>query len=1210
MSTFFSGRVHSILFSDSSKEFYILRMVLDEVEGFSDSGGRTTTVRGVIPAIQIEINTWFGFEAKWVNHDKYGRQLFVTKAPALRGAWDTHQASETLTGSGVPAVVVNRLIHHFGDGLVRVLDSFDPTRLVECPGMSLFSSTHVVEQWKHVKSLFQSLDFLDEAGVPKGKVNLVWQMFGEDVETILTQNPWRLVEVPGIKFQQADEVARRLDLDLGNPLRLRGAVLYAAKTQRGMGHLYLTSAEMVGSVQSLVPDVEPKAIGQALAALHKEGLLEIDRKTRPGTTAIYEPWLLNVEQRSAELLRDRVRTAVPDVVPVRMSDKDNLSDSLQQIVMKPYPMALAECGSLATAAYQSDPSDVVAIAKAALEDWSDGSHMSLSTTQLRGALNALTQPVSILTGLPGTGKTTALKAVVSVLKDAGIPFLLCAPTGIAAKRLSSVTNAPASTIHRAFSAKGWATGQEREATYTGVVGDSDADSSDGSGEAWGFDKDNPHPAQVVLCDEISMVDQHLLFRLLSCTSPKCRLVFVGDAAQLPSVGPGNVLRDMIQSGFFPTVSLTDIFRQGDLSDIISAAHATHRGEIPEYGMGPGSDFVLVPKNSEDEILEVMLNLAQKLYARKDNFQIISPRHSGILGVTNLNERLREILNPKAPGLQEMRLGSDVIREDDRVMVVKNNYKHDIFNGDVGKVLRLDRKASEMEIKLHGPPVLHVRLEFKEAPSHLRLAYAMTVHKCVHPDTLVETAEGLLPIREIAGTGWIATPDGQKRYRNKVVNPEGPAIRLRTRGGYTLTVTPDHGVDVWDGERYVRREAGEIQKGDILRLRLGTTREPCYDSSLLLPEAPPHDVRARVYRTPARMDDNVAEFLGLMVADGTLYHKGFRLAKRHEDTVRRFVELCHDLFGVEARVFHTKGAYHAEVNSTFLSSWLSSVGGMQAHEKTVPSCVLRTPSRVQAHFLRGLFADGAVNIKGGQLDHIEWTCKLEGLSNMVRTMLLRLGIACGTTRNRRLHTVYIYGEYAKRFGQLVGFPSSFKQDRLGLPCGKQSKYFIPVSKDEARSLREHHVEVLGRSVCRNMVTRGRLSLRSLARLNSSGAGSEVASTVRERARWLHEPVVSVEPTLCESMCVEVPENHQFLQNGFSAWNCQGQEYDVIVLPIHKSFSHQLQRNLFYTAITRAKKKVILVGQHEALVRSVFNNKEDARNTMFRERLEATFSQGGS
>jgi len=729
MSTYYSGRVNAVVWANPAQDFYILKMVLDE----GTPGAPTTpvSVRGSVPGMSLAIGSWFGFEAQWETHEKYGKQLVITKAPVLKDKWTPEVALAMLSAHGVGERVCKSLGSHFGTTLVEALDADDEASLRDIPGMTPFAATHVLSRWKMVKAFFQTLAFLSDAGVPKAKIGEVWTTFGEDAERVLSSDPWALVKISGITFPQADEVALRLGLDMNSPARVRGATLYSCKDGRGMGHLYLSSGDMVSSVRTLVPGADATMVAHALADLHKAKLISVDRTTRAGTTAIYEPWARRMEQSGAELLHQRSLTASPMLATSDIPVARGKSLVEQVALTLFYPEALSHVGATAEAAFKADPLDVMNIAKSALEDWSHGSHVSLAPMQMAGALNALAAPVSILTGLPGTGKTTTLKAVVSVLKDAQVPFLLVAPTGIAAKRMASLTGAPASTIHRAFGAKGWNKGgEERTAGYSGVTGDSTTavDNSDGSGEKWEYSAENPHPAQVLICDEFSMVDQHLLYRLLSCTSARCRLVFVGDAAQLPSVGAGNVLRDMINSKLFPTVSLTEIFRQGEQSDIVIAAHAIHRGEVPKLSSEKGSDFVLMEILSEDDILEAIVKMAGRFFEARKNFQVLSPRHSGTLGVTNLNQRLRAVLNPKSSSLGEMRVGTDVLREDDRVMVVKNNYDFGIFNGDVGKVARIDRKASEVEIKLHGPPVVHVRLPFKDAAMYLRLAYTMTVHK--------------------------------------------------------------------------------------------------------------------------------------------------------------------------------------------------------------------------------------------------------------------------------------------------------------------------------------------------------------------------------------------------------------------------------------------------------------------------------------------------
>lgn len=705
MADYYAGRVQAVIFGNDAQSFYIMQMALDDHEDVESS----VTVRGNVPGLEVKPGAWFGFEARWEVHDKYGRQLVIKKAPVIRGEWDAETALKMLQGHGVGRRVCDAIYSHFGERLLDALG--DAERLENVPALTKFSALHVVNRWQAVRAMFQSLEFLSDLKLPKGKVEQIYSHFGDDAEAALSQDPWSLVQIDGITFDQADEVARRLGLDLGTDRRLRGAILYTCKALRGMGHLYLTSGELVKNITAAAPETDKKHIAKILKDLHDEKLLVLDNKTKDGTVAIYEPWFYQLETESAKLLAERQAGAEYD-----------------EETLAAFTQALATVGPKTEKAAKRKGAKLATVAKTAILEWSEHGQLRLSEDQLEGAIHALTEPISILTGLPGTGKTTTLKVVVKVLQDANVPFLLVAPTGIAAKRLTSVTGADASTIHRAFGAKGMDMDDERESTYAGIIGFGGAGGTeDGSKEYWSFSSHQPHPAQVVIVDESSMVDQHVLFRLLSCTAKNCRLVFVGDAAQLPSVGPGNVLRDMISCGHFPIVNLHEIFRQDEASDIVLAAHAINAGEVPTFEKR-SLDFTFIDVRDEQKILETVTNTVQKLYDRRANFQVLSPRHGGTLGVTNLNLRIRELLNPKTPGLKEMRLGSETIREGDRIMVSKNNYRYEIFNGDVGKVVSLDQKEKIVQIKIHGPPVMQVQMTFKDAPAFLRMAYAVTVHK--------------------------------------------------------------------------------------------------------------------------------------------------------------------------------------------------------------------------------------------------------------------------------------------------------------------------------------------------------------------------------------------------------------------------------------------------------------------------------------------------
>lgn len=694
----YSGRVHTVFFADEEKAFYILRMTLDAEY---QSGGLTTvTVKGEVPGLKIGIGTWFGWEAVGVEDPVYGPQQKVVRAPVIQGEWTPEIAGRILLGQGVGASLVEKLRNHLGEDMVAALNDAERVRTV--PGFTRNTAEHVSGRWAVARAHYRALEFLGDLGLPQGRIKQVWQLFGDKAQEVLSTNPWALVQMDGVTFADADAVAERLSLPCApnNPLRVRGAVLQASNAGRGYGHLYSSTGDLLEAVRTCDPLMADGDIARALKGLADEGLLVLDRNTQPGTVAVYDPWSHKLEAESARLLVERRTTA-----------------ALSEQARARYIKALGDDGS------ELSLGEAVTMALARV---SAASGLTLATLQEQGVVNALTEPVSVLTGLPGTGKTTALRAVILLLQEAGVQALILAPTGIAAKRVSSVTGAPASTIHRAFQAKG-IEGGKRAATYSGVTGASDKGSdADGSDEVWGYSEGRPHPAEIVIVDESSMVDQHVLYRILTCTRKDARLVFVGDAAQLPSVGPGNVLKSLVGSGLFPTVSLTEIYRQGGASPIVIAAHAVHRGEVPEAPVG--TDFALYPMQDEVTIAQALVAMSLKLYGARIQFQVLSPRHSGTVGVTLLNQRLREALNPKQPGLQEVRFGGEVLREDDRVMVVKNNYKLGVFNGDLAKVASIDRKAKEIEIKVHGPPVQHVRIPFSEAVSLLRLAYAVTVHK--------------------------------------------------------------------------------------------------------------------------------------------------------------------------------------------------------------------------------------------------------------------------------------------------------------------------------------------------------------------------------------------------------------------------------------------------------------------------------------------------
>ncbi len=671
----FCGRVTSLVYK--ADDFHIIKFATDK--------GQIYTAKGQFPFQDVKVGTWVSFEGKWIDHDQYGRQISVLLSPVDPGDWDDERVDSVLSSNGVGPQVrdeIRKLSRTSGVPMYNLMNSGD---LSGTP-LDEFTWKFAISRWNSVRVMFEVVDFLSVAGVPPNSVSKIWSTLGDSLQETITSDPWVLVKVAGISFKQSDEVAMRLGVSLSNPGRLRGAVISAVNDVYLEGHSFANTGQILGHLSNLMPthSFDSRDIAVAIRGLRDDRQVAV-RKAEDGSSAIYDPWVDSMEEFCSVSLVERISGAVTDI------SRETISEEIRK--------------------------------------WSEGRGIHVTHHQTKAAVDAVVEPVSILTGLPGTGKTTTLQVVVSILQDLHTPYLLVAPTGIAAKRLSSVTGASASTVHRAFSASGFGSDSDRESTYVGVTGSSSAVLTDTSKEVWEYGPNNPHPARVVVIDECSMVDLHMLYRILQGTSKDCRLVFVGDPYQLPSVGAGDVLRSLVKSGRFVHTHLKDIFRQEGTSGIVTAAHDVHAGRTPDV---TGGDFKLIPCSSESEASEIIKALSVKLFEREKNFQVLSPRHMGEAGVTGLNEVLRMAINPPSLGSSECRVMGSPIREGDRIMVIKNDYDKGVYNGDVGKVSHIDKRSQTLELRIFsgspGGTDLVVRYPYNKGPIPIRLAYAQTIHK--------------------------------------------------------------------------------------------------------------------------------------------------------------------------------------------------------------------------------------------------------------------------------------------------------------------------------------------------------------------------------------------------------------------------------------------------------------------------------------------------
>ena len=795
---------------------------------------------------------------------------------------------------------------------------------------------------------------------------------------------------------------------------------------------------------------------------------------------------------------------------------------------------------------------------------------------------ALCRPLGILTGTPGVGKTFITAAlVIHLCERFGESNIgVCGPTGKSAVRCRQSIETYLQSHHRDVQ-----TPTPRTIHSLLGIGRNGHD-----GRGWGFEynRRNSLPYKYVIIDEASMLSCSLANSLLAACADQAHVLLVGDTGQLPPVGHGSPLRDMIEAGV-PHGELTQIRRNAGL--IVRACAAMRRGDdyqpAAKFDAASGDNWRHIEVANPANIVPTIKALlaawkSSKRWNPLSDVQVLCALNDkGPACRQILNTELQELLNPTERSewasidgeLSSSAVTGPRFRTGDKAICLKNGW---YVAGDDGNTTETVYVANgEQGIVLDGQRA-QTLIAFGDRAIMVRpsdwgefdLGYAITAHKCVHPDTLVETAEGLLPIRLISTlSGIIATPTGAREYKNFVSNPQGPALILTTKNGYSVTVTPDHKIESWDGHAWSMREASQVSTGDWVRVRLGTT----VDSQSLaeLPGLPNGDVRAAEWKTPSVVTHDVAEFLGLMVGDGTVFPKGFRLVKRHRDVAERFGKLCSSLFGREPHPCRCPGATGFEVSSTRLSAWLDSIGGLSANAKAIPECILRSPVSIQNSFLRGLFEDGGVGVTDEGAKHVEWSTIYEAMSAVVQVMLLRSGIPSSRAKYGNDWRITIYGDAIDTFAEKIGFIASFKNERLKKRCYANDRgKNIPVDTDVVRSARKQVVDAIGISGYQNALFLKYVSVK---------VAKSISGIIGYDQNYYCDRIKSIIPTACPSMCVEVSDGHRFLQNGFPHGNSQGSQWPVVVIGIDRHAHRVCSREWWYTALSRASELVITVGR---------------------------------
>ena len=632
--------VERITYQNSLNGFTVLKCA---AKGFTD----LVTVVGTMP--DTNVGSVLLLQGFWKVDSKYGRQFSVETFEEVLPA--TVLGIEKYLGSGLVKGIgpnfAKRIVNTFGVDTLNVIEE-DPEKLLTVPGIGKIRVERIKKSWADQKEIKNIMIFLQGHGVSTSHATKIYKTYGNDSVKTVQENPYRLADdIWGIGFKTADTIASKMGFGHEKYERLRSGLMYTLNHLADEGHCYATR-EMLMNTGSELLEVNSSLLEEALDRMIREETVKTEALEDEQGIAIYLPPFYFSEVGAARRLQKIAGTSRKIQVKTGPAEND-------------FPYDIAQILAIETAAQSK---------------------------------------VLILTGGPGTGKTTTTLGIIKAYKTARANILLAAPTGRAAKRLSETTGMEAKTIHRLLEYK--------------------------PPEGYQRNEENPLDGDVLIVDECSMIDIMLMYNLLKAVPDTMTLIMVGDIDQLPSVGAGNVLRDVIESGAFPVIRLTKIFRQAQSSRIITNAHRINKGLMPDLSNGKDTDFFFIEKENPEEAADEIVNLVktrlpQHYRIPSSAIQVLAPMQRGVVGATNLNQMLQDALNPAGDGLKR---GGFLFKTHDKVMQIKNDYDKEVFNGDIGEVSDVNLEDRELTVTFDNRSVVYDSSELDE----LVLAYAATIHK--------------------------------------------------------------------------------------------------------------------------------------------------------------------------------------------------------------------------------------------------------------------------------------------------------------------------------------------------------------------------------------------------------------------------------------------------------------------------------------------------
>ncbi len=662
------GYVEHIVFRNEDNGYTVFQL--------NNEDGDLTCV-GAIPYLSegelVEV------QGEYTTHSIYGTQLQVSTCeiqdPEDLISIERYLGSGAIKGVG--ATLAGRIVKKFREDTFRIIEE-EPERLAEVKGISERMAREIAMQVEEKKEMRKAMIYLQKFGITISLAAKIFEYYGNRVYRVMEENPYQIADhVPGVGFKTADEIASKIGIHSDSDYRIQSGIFYVLLQAVADGHIYLPQEELLLKATQLL-EVEIQDIERYLLDLSMDK--KVILKRTEAETHVYPTQYYYMELNTAKMLKD-------------LSVQYEVLDSALEAKLREIEVT---------------------------------EELELDEMQRDAVYAAARNGVLILTGGPGTGKTTTTNAMIRFFESENMDILLAAPTGRAAKRMSEATGCEARTVHRML-----------ELAYLPEERDNRMQ--------FGRNEENPLEADVIIVDEMSMVDLPLLHTLLKAITIGTRLVLVGDKDQLPSVGPGSVLKDIIDSGCFPVVTLSKIFRQAEQSDIVVNAHKINRGERLVLD-NKSRDFFFLKRDDANVIISVLLTLIQKKlppYVEADMFdiQVLTPMRKGLLGVERLNMILQQYLNPADKKKAEKEHGSRIFREGDKVMQIKNNYQLEweiatkfglvidsgigVFNGDIGRIIEINSYTEKMKVEFEEKKIVEYPFDLLE---ELDLAYATTIHK--------------------------------------------------------------------------------------------------------------------------------------------------------------------------------------------------------------------------------------------------------------------------------------------------------------------------------------------------------------------------------------------------------------------------------------------------------------------------------------------------